>query len=77
MSMEIFLLPGSRFCGIFSAGMNEITGAEINSSITMDVLKSSLDQSTKLAEELIKMNTENVIDINQLEYMGTVVDLYA
>lgn len=57
--------------------MDEHISISVNSDIAARMLQSTLEQSTQLAEELIKMNMENIIEISQLEYMGNRIDTYA
>ncbi|WP_455382872.1 hypothetical protein [Salinispira pacifica] len=42
-----------------------------------NVLLAATQQSTGLAEKLVKINAQNTINENQLETMGNLVDTYA
>lgn len=53
-----------------------ISALSQNSDIAIKLLKNTLSQSTELAENLIKINIENAIDINQMENLGNVIDTY-
>lgn len=57
--------------------MESISAASAGTNMVNVMLKQSLDQSTQLAEKLIKLNAENIINLNQLEYIGNVIDTYA
>ena len=56
--------------------MNPISTISQNTDIVMKLLKSSLDQSNEMIEKLIKVNVQNIIDINQMENMGNIIDTY-
>ena len=56
--------------------MNNVSNISQDTDILVQLLKSSFSQSTEMAEKLIKMNVENIIDINQLENMGNIIDTY-
>ncbi len=56
--------------------MNNVSNISQDADILMQLLKSSFTQSTEMAEKLIKMNVQNLIDINQMENMGNIIDTY-
>ena len=56
--------------------MNNVSNISQDADILMQLLKSSFTQSTEMAEKLIKMNVQNLIDINQMENMGNIIDIY-
>ncbi len=56
--------------------MNNVSSISQDTDILMELLKSSFTQSTEMAEKLIKMNVQNLIDINQMENMGNIIDTY-
>ncbi len=56
--------------------MNNVSNISQDADILMQLLKSSFSQSTEMAEKLIKMNVQNLIDINQMENMGNIIDTY-
>lgn len=57
--------------------MDSIDNITMQPDPAVEMLRASLQQSTELAEQLIKLNVENIIDLSQLEYMGTVIDTFA
>ena len=56
--------------------MNNVSNISQDADILMQLLKSSFSQSTEMAEKLIKMNVQSLIDINQMENMGNIIDTY-
>ncbi len=56
--------------------MNNVSNISQDADILMQLLKSSFTQSTEMAEKLIKLNVQNLIDINQMENMGNIIDTY-
>jgi hypothetical protein len=56
--------------------MNNVSSISQDTDILMELLKSSFTQSTEMVEKLIKMNVQNLIDINQMENMGNIIDIY-
>ncbi len=59
--------------------VDQISAANINRSVQdlSQVLMMATQQSTNLAEKLVKMGAENTINENQLSTMGNLVDTYA
>ncbi len=56
--------------------MNNVSNISQDTDVLIQLLKSSFSQSTEMAEKLIKMNVQNLIDINQMENMGNIIDIY-
>ncbi len=56
--------------------MDNVSNISQDPDILMQLLKSSFSQSTEMAEKLIKMNVQSLIDINQMENMGNIIDTY-
>ena len=56
--------------------MDGIENITSQPNVAAEILRSTLQQSQELAEQLIKVNVENLIDLGQLEYMGTVIDTF-
>ncbi len=53
--------------------MNNVSSISQDADVLIQLLKSSFTQATEMAEKLIKMNVQNLIDITQ---MGNIIDTY-
>jgi len=55
----------------------DITALSSNASRLADILKQMASSQTNLSQNLMQVAVQNTIDVNKLQNIGSVVDVYA